>query len=70
MLVQQPSRYIDFLMYCKKRRSFCKGYHRLKKLLYNGEIGYADYVRSLRKIHKAAIELELDYFDILYMRQC
>ncbi|SHG22548.1 hypothetical protein [Flagellimonas flava] len=68
MLVQQPSQYIDFLVYCKKRRSFCKGYHRLKKLWYNGEIAYSDYVQSLRKIRRAAIELELDYFDILHMR--
>lgn len=69
MLVQQPSHYFDFLVYCKKRRSFCKGYHRLKKLWYNGDIGYSDYVRSLGQIHKAAIELELDYFDILHMRR-
>ncbi|MEM9649204.1 MAG: hypothetical protein AAF969_12045 [Bacteroidota bacterium] len=68
MLVQQPSQYIDFLVYCNKRRSFCRGYHRLKKLWYNGEIGHSDYVQSLRKIRREAIELELDYFDILHMR--
>ncbi|WP_431121906.1 hypothetical protein [Flagellimonas flava] len=68
MLVQQPSHYIDFLVYCKKRKSFCKGYHRLKKLWYDGKIGYNEYVRSLGKIQRSAIELELDYFDILYMR--
>nr|WP_299389168.1 hypothetical protein [Allomuricauda sp.] len=70
MLVQQPSHYIDFLVYCKKRRSFCKGYNRLKKLLHNGQIGYAEYVKSIRKIHRQAIELELHYFDILHMRRC
>ncbi|WP_420322960.1 hypothetical protein [Flagellimonas sp.] len=68
-LVQQPTNYINFLIYCKKRKSFCKGYHQLKKALYDGHIGYNDYVRSLKKIHRDAIELELRYFDILYMRQ-
>ncbi|SNZ00524.1 hypothetical protein SAMN06265377_2348 [Flagellimonas pacifica] len=68
MLVHQPSNYIDFLKYCKKRRSFCKGYQRLKKDRSRGDINQFDYVKSLRKIHRAAIELELEYFDILYMR--
>ncbi len=68
-LVQQPTDYINFLIYCKKRKSFCKGYHQSKKAWLNGQIGYNDYVRALRKIHNAALELELRYFDILYMRQ-
>ncbi len=68
MLVHQPSNYINFLKYCKKRKSFCKGYHHLKEAWFNGHIGYSDYVRSLSKIQKSAIELELHYFDILHMR--
>ncbi len=68
MLVSQPSNYIDLLKYYKKRKSFCKGYQRLKKDRGRGYINQHDYVRSLRKIHRAAIELELEYFDILYMR--
>ncbi len=68
MLVHQPSNYIEFLRYCKKRRSFCRGYHRLKRDKFRGAIDQYNYVKSLRKIHKSAIELELDYFDILHMR--
>ncbi|WP_136468114.1 hypothetical protein [Flagellimonas onchidii] len=68
MLVIQPSNYIDLLKYYKKRKSFCKGYERLKRDRLKGYITQHDYVKSLRKIHSAAIELELDYFDVLYMR--
>ncbi|WP_222984515.1 hypothetical protein [Flagellimonas meishanensis] len=62
------SNYIKFFMYCSKRRAFCKGYHRLKKDKFRGYIDQHNYVRSLRSIHRAALELELDYFDILHMR--
>ncbi|MEM8999230.1 MAG: hypothetical protein AAGB24_03115 [Bacteroidota bacterium] len=40
----------------------------MKKLRDKKQIDYHNYVRSLRSIHKSAIELELDYFDILHMR--
>jgi len=56
------------MIYCKKRKSFCKGYRRLKENRLRGYIDHKDYVRSLRKIYNATIELELDYFDIRHMR--
>lgn len=68
MLVHQPSKYIEFIRYCKKRKSFCKGYHRLKRDRFRGTIDQYSYIKSLRKIHTSVIELELDYFDILHMR--
>ncbi|MEZ4808918.1 MAG: hypothetical protein R2819_01045 [Allomuricauda sp.] len=67
-MVSLASDYINFWIYCNKRKSFCKGYHRLKKDRFRGYIDQNSYVRSLRKIHRAAIELDLDYFDILHLR--
>ncbi|PWL38469.1 hypothetical protein DKG77_09395 [Flagellimonas aquimarina] len=68
MLVREPLNYIEFLRYCKKKKSFCKGYHRLKRDRFKGVIDQYNYLKSLRKIQRSAIELELDYFDILHMR--
>ncbi|NAY90565.1 hypothetical protein GTQ34_01425 [Muricauda sp. JGD-17] len=65
---EQVSKYIKFFIYCNKRRSFCKGYQRLKKEKFLGYIDQHNYIKSLRKIHRSALELELDYFDILHMR--
>ncbi|RDY61187.1 hypothetical protein [Flagellimonas nanhaiensis] len=62
------SNYYNFLVYCNKRKTFCKGYQRLKKDRFRGYIDQHSYVKSLRQIHRAALELELDYFDILHMR--
>ncbi|MFD2098224.1 hypothetical protein [Flagellimonas iocasae] len=40
----------------------------MKENKLKGSIDQKDYVRSLRKIYNATIELELDYFDIRHMR--
>ncbi|WP_421809676.1 hypothetical protein [Flagellimonas sp.] len=68
ILVSIATDYINFLIYCKKKRSFCKGYHRLKENKLKGYINQREYVKSLRNIYNAVIELELDYFDIRHMR--
>ncbi len=68
MLAYQPSKYLDFLSYCKQRRLCSKDYHRLKAMKALGEIGPKDYFKALRKLHETVIELELQYFDILHMR--
>ncbi|GMN04750.1 hypothetical protein MTsPCn5_01380 [Croceitalea sp. MTPC5] len=68
MLVQQPSKYLDFFNYCKQRRLFCKSYHKLKAMKALGEIGQTDYVKALRNLQHGVIELEIRYFDILHMR--
>lgn len=60
--------YIKFFIYCEKRRVFCKGYRRLKATRMKGHINQKDYVKSLREIYNDVIELELDYFDIRYLR--
>ncbi|MEM1338974.1 MAG: hypothetical protein AAF634_02060 [Bacteroidota bacterium] len=63
-----PARYIDFFVYCNKRKAFCKSYNRLKKLRYKGAIEPNDYVKKLKSIHHSALELEIQYFHVLPMR--
>ncbi|MDC6362974.1 MULTISPECIES: hypothetical protein [Flavobacteriaceae] len=60
--------YINFFVYCKKKKTFCKGYRRLRENKVKGYINQREYAKSLRNIYNAVIELELDYFDIRHMR--
>ena len=68
MTLHNPAKYIDFIAYCNKRKSFSKAYADAKRRLYEGELLVEDYFSQLRKIQQDAIELELQYFDILHMR--
>ncbi len=68
MTLHRPSKYLDFIAYCNKRKSFSKDYQNAKARLFNGDLHIDDYFKSLRRIQKAAIELELQYFDVLHMR--
>ncbi|MGD1945487.1 MAG: hypothetical protein ACFB0A_04265 [Croceivirga sp.] len=68
MTLYRPSQYFDFIAYCKKRKIFSKDYQNAKESLFNGDLHLEDYFIKLRKIKNAAIELELQYFDILHMR--
>ena len=68
MLVYQPSKYLEFLAYCKQRRLYSKSYQNLREMKQMGEISYHEYVNSLRKLRDNVIELEIQYFDILHMR--
>jgi len=68
MLVYQPSKYLDFLSYCKQRRLFSKSYQQLRQLKHQGGIEQKDYTKALRSLHNNVIELEIQYFDILHMR--
>lgn len=68
MLVYQPSKYLDFLSYCKQRRLFSKSYQHLRQLKYQEGIEQKDYNKALRSLHNSVIELEIQYFDILHMR--
>lgn len=68
MLVYQPSKYLDFLSYCRQRRLFSRNYQNLRLMKQSGEIAQNEYVKALRKLHNRVIELELQYFDILHMR--
>jgi hypothetical protein len=68
MTIYRPSKYIDFIAYCNKRKTFCKDYQKAKAKLFKGDLHIDDYFRKLRSIQKSAIELELEYFDILHMR--
>lgn len=60
--------HITIYSYYRKRKSICEKYRDLRKKLISGCLDRAHYLRSLRKLHHDAIELELDYFDILYLR--
>lgn len=68
MLVYQPSKYLDFLSYCKQRRLFSKSYQHLRQLKHQEGIEQKDYNKALRSLHNSVIELEIQYFDILHMR--
>lgn len=68
MLVYPPSKYLDFLSYCRQRRLFSRNYQNLRLMKQSGEIAQNEYVQALRKLHNRVIELELQYFDILHMR--
>ncbi len=68
MLVYQPSKYLDFLSYCKQRKTLSKAYHRLKDKKLLGEITDTAYLTKLKVLHHSVIELEIQYFDILHMR--
>ena len=68
MTVHRPGKYIDFIAYCNKRKAFCKDYQHAKAQLFNGELHIDDYFKYIKSIQQAAIELELQYFDVLHMR--
>ena len=59
MLVYQPSKYLDFLSYCRQRRLFSRNYQNLRLMKQSGEIAQNEYVHALRKLHNRVIELEL-----------
>ncbi len=69
MTVHRPSKYLDFIAYCSKRKTFSKDYQNAKEKLFQGDLHIDEYFRKLRNIQKAAIELELQYFDVLHMRR-
>lgn len=59
---------MDFVAYCNKRKLCSKEYQNAKIELYNVEINLKEYFQKLRGIQEAALELEIEYFDILHMR--
>lgn len=68
MLVYQPSKYLDFLSYCKQRRLFSRSYQHLRQLKQHGEMSQNEYTKSLHTLRNSVIELEIQYFDVLHMR--
>ena len=68
MTIYRPNKYIDFIAYCNKRKTFSRDYQNAKAKLFKGDLHIDDYFRKLRNIQQAAIELELEYFDVLHMR--
>lgn len=68
MTIHRPNKYIDFIAYCHKRKNFSRDYQNAKAKLFNGDLHIDDYFRKLHNIKQAAIELELEYFDVLHMR--
>lgn len=68
MTIHKPAEYLDFVAYCNKRKLYSKDYRNAKIELYKGEINLKAYFQKLKDIQKAALELEIEYFDILHMR--
>ena len=68
MTIYRPNKYIDFIAYCNKRKTFSRDYKNAKAKLFKGDLHIDDYFRKLHNIQQAAIELELEYFDVLHMR--
>lgn len=68
MTIHKPGEYMDFVAYCNKRKLCSKEYRNAKIELYNGEINLKEYFKKLRSIQEVALELEIEYFDILHMR--
>lgn len=68
MTIHPPSKYLDYIAYCNKRKHFCKDYRNAKIRLFKGDLHLEDYFKILHNIKRAAIELELEYFDVLHMR--
>ncbi|TXJ91070.1 hypothetical protein [Flagellimonas pelagia] len=60
--------HIAFYAYYRKKKSICSRYRNLRKNKVLGYLEKGHYKRSLQHLRNAAIELELEYFDILYLR--
>lgn len=63
-----PRTYWTFLIYCKRRKECCRDYHQLKKRWSEGKLELWDYSYHLQKLHERAIEIEIKYFDILFLK--
>ncbi len=68
MPIYRPTKYINFIAYCNKRKVCCKDYRNAKTKLFNGDLSQHEYLKKLWSIRKSAIELEIKYFDVLHMR--
>ncbi|MEC7262831.1 MAG: hypothetical protein VXW38_03760 [Bacteroidota bacterium] len=60
--------HIALYSYYKKRKYICNRYRNLRKNKILGYLEKGHYKQSLIQLRNAAIELELEYFDILYLR--
>jgi len=68
MKISSPVKYISFLAYCKKRKVLSNEYLRTKRALLHGDLLPMEYIKKLRHIQQAVIELEIKYFDVVRMR--